>query len=77
MAFPDRRKNQEATMKTVRANPADSARSAPAVRAMLRDIGYALWLSRKLAAAIEAERSRPLRPEMSEFCAVDAAGMAA
>jgi hypothetical protein len=54
-----------------------SARSETAVRAMLRDIGYVLWLSRMVAAEIEAEKSQPARPEMSEFCAVDANGMAA
>ncbi len=64
-------------MKTVHPAPADTARSATAVRGMLRDIGYVLWLSRVVAAEIKAEKSRLVRPEMCDFCAVDAAGMAA
>jgi hypothetical protein len=55
----------------------DAAHSATAVRSMLREAGYVLWLSRMLAAEIKAEKSQPARPEMSEFCAVDAATFAA
>lgn len=51
--------------------------SKAAVRNMLRDIGYVLWLSRQLASEIEAEECQPVRPEMAEFCAVDAAACAA
>jgi hypothetical protein len=54
----------------------DTTRSATAVRGMLRDIGYVLWLSRKLAAEIK-EPQPPVRPEMAEFCAVDMAACAA
>jgi hypothetical protein len=55
----------------------DDRRSEAAVRGMLRDIGYVLWLSRRLAAEIRAAEPPPIRPEMSEFCAVDAAAFAA
>jgi hypothetical protein len=63
-------------MNAVHRTPAEPARSATAVRGLLRDLGYVLWLSRKLAAEIEAEKCLPVRPEMCEYCAVDAAGMA-
>ena len=56
---------------------ADAARSATAVEAMLRDIGYVLWLSRVLAAERTASLPEPVRPEMSDFCAVDAEAFAA
>ncbi|MFO0810253.1 MAG: hypothetical protein U0746_16650 [Gemmataceae bacterium] len=56
---------------------AESPRSATAVKTMLRDIGYVLWLSRKLAAEIKAEAVQPARPDMAEFCAVDSAAFAA
>jgi hypothetical protein len=36
-----------------------------------------LWLSRKLAAEMRAEKYQPVRPEMAEFCAVDMAACAA
>ena len=55
----------------------DTARSAAAVKGMLRDIGYVLWLSRMVAAEVKGEKSHPARPEMSEFCAVDASAFAA
>lgn len=55
----------------------EPARSAAAVRTMLRDIGYVLWLSRMVAAEIKAEKAQPVRPEMSEFCAIDSATFAA
>src|SRR3954462_12729471 len=64
-------------MKTAHRTPADTARSATAVRGMLRDIGYVLWLSRMVAAEIEAGKSQPVRPEVCDFCAVGAAGTAA
>jgi len=64
-------------MTTTRPTTADTTRSATAVRGVLRDIGYVLWLTRKLAAELEAEERRPVRPEMAEFCAVDAAAFAA
>jgi hypothetical protein len=67
----------EATMKTFDPTTTDTARSETAVREMLRDIGYVLWLSRMLAAEIKAEEPRPARPEMAEFCAVDAASFVA
>jgi hypothetical protein len=76
VAFPTTGK-QEANMKTVHPARADAARSETAVRGMLCDIGYVLWVSRMLAAEIKAEKRQPVRPEMCEFCAVDAAGMAA
>jgi len=47
------------------------------VAAVLRDIGYVLWISRKLADEIKAERSEPKRPEMAEFCAVETGGFVA
>lgn len=54
------------------------ARSNAAVRGMLRDIGYVLWLSRKLAAEIKkAEEVQPVRPDMAEFCAIDMTACAA
>jgi hypothetical protein len=43
------------------------------VEGMLRDMGYVLWIARKLAAEIKSERSEPVRPEMAEFCAVEVA----
>ena len=54
----------------------EAIRTATA-QALLREIGYVLWLSRKLAAEIQAEKSQPVRPEMAEFCAVDMATCAA
>jgi hypothetical protein len=44
---------------------------------MLRDIGYVLWLSRMLAADCKATPPEPIRPEMSDYCAADAAAFAA
>jgi hypothetical protein len=64
-------------MKTVDHTATGSARSETAVRGMLRDIGYVLWLSRTLAEEIKREERQPARPEMSDFCAVDAATFAA
>ena len=46
------------------------------VEGMLRDIGTVLWIARKLAAEIQAERSEPVRPAMAEFCAVEMAAFA-
>jgi hypothetical protein len=56
---------------------AEAARSATAVEGMLRDIGYVLWLSRMLAAGTKAAPPEPIRPETSDFCAVDAEAFAA
>ena len=64
-------------MTTSHPTAADAARSATAVEGMLRDIGYVLWLSRMLAADGRATPPEPIRPEMSDFCAVDAAEFAA
>ena len=65
-------------MKTsARPTAVDATPSQTAVQSMLRDIGYALWLSRLLAAEMKAEKCQPVRPEMSDFCAVDAAAFAA
>lgn len=41
------------------------------VKSMLREMGYVMWLARKLAEEIKAERCEPVRPEMAEFCAVE------
>ncbi|MFL5328790.1 MAG: hypothetical protein ACJ8C4_07725 [Gemmataceae bacterium] len=43
-------------------------RTSTAVRSMLRDIGYVLWLSRMIAKEIETQERAPVRPEMSECC---------
>jgi hypothetical protein len=56
--------------------PTETLRTATA-QALLREVGYVLWLSRKLAAEIRAEKSQPVRPEMAEFCAVEMATCAA
>ena len=55
---------------------AETTRSATAVKGVLRDIGYVLWLSRKLAAEMKAAERAPVRPDMAEFCAVDMAACA-
>jgi hypothetical protein len=47
------------------------------IEGVLRDIGYVLWIAKKLAAEIQAERSEPVRPEMAEFCAVEVAAFVA
>jgi len=64
-------------MTTAHPAAADAARSATAVEGMLRDVGFVLWLSRVLAANTRAISPEPIRPEMSDFCAVDAAEFAA
>jgi hypothetical protein len=64
-------------MTTAAPTAAEDVRTAAALKGMLRDIGYVLWLSRKLAAEIQAEKYQPVRPEMAEFCAVDMAACAA
>jgi hypothetical protein len=51
--------------------------SAVTLDAVLTEIAYALWLSRRLAAEIRAEKYPPARPAMAEFCAVDMAACAA
>lgn len=55
------------------------ARSKAAVRGMLRDIGYVLWLSRKMAAEMNKTGTvQPVqRPDMAEFCAIDMTACAA
>ena len=63
-------------MTTSTPSPTETLRTATA-QAMLREVGYVLWLSRKLAAEIRAEKSQPVRPEMAEFCAVEMATCAA
>ena len=55
----------------------NARRSAAEVKSLLRDIGYVLWITRKLAAEIKAEECQPVRPDMSEFCAVEMAACAA
>jgi len=62
---------------TARPTATDRPCSATAVQGMLRDIGYVLWLSRMLAAEMKEEECAAVRPEMAEFCAVDAAAFAA
>ncbi|HTK73768.1 MAG TPA: hypothetical protein VL371_00835 [Gemmataceae bacterium] len=57
-------------------SPTQTTRTANA-QALLREIGYVLWLSRRLAVEIQAEKSQPVRPEMAEFCAVEMATCAA
>jgi hypothetical protein len=64
-------------MATAHPNAADTTRSATAVEGMMRDIGYVLWLTRMLAAESKVSPPEPIRPEMSDFCAVDAAAFAA
>jgi hypothetical protein len=63
-------------MTTSSPSAGETSRTATA-QALLHEIGYVLWLSRKLAAEIRAEKSRPVRPDMAEFCAVDMAACAA
>lgn len=58
-------------MKTHNNNRSESRREIAEVRAMLREIGHVLWLSKQMAAEIRKEASQPIRPEMSEYCAVD------
>jgi hypothetical protein len=64
-------------MKTLDRTATETARSETSVRAMLRDMGYVLWLSRMLAEDIKRDERQPARPDMSDFCAVDAATFAA
>jgi hypothetical protein len=47
------------------------------VKALLKEIGYVLWLSRALAAAMKCQEPEPVRPEMAEFCSIDMAACAA
>jgi hypothetical protein len=77
MFVPEPNKSKEWIMTTAVPAAAEEVRTAIAVEGMLRDIGYVLWLSRKLAAEIRAEKYQPVRPEMAEFCAVDMAACAA
>ena len=60
-------------MTTAQLAGTDSPRTSAAVRAMLRDIGYVLWLSRMVAKEIETQERTPVRPEMSECCEFEAA----
>jgi hypothetical protein len=50
----------------------DNPRSKPDVREMLRDIGYVLWLTKKLSAEIQENKPQLVRPEMAEFCGYEA-----
>ncbi len=59
-------------MTTAINNQFDAPRTKPVVRGMLREIGYVLWLTKKLAAEMQEEKNQLVRPEMSDFCAVDA-----
>jgi len=54
----------------------DAPRTSTAVQGMLRDIGYVLWLTRKIAADIESQKCERVRPDMSEYCEFDAAAFA-
>jgi len=58
-------------------SPSSETLRTATAQALLREIGYVLWLSRKLAAEIRAEPVQPVRPDMAEFCAVDMAACAA
>jgi hypothetical protein len=58
-------------MKTVKNTRTEARRQEAEVRALLRDIGRVLWLSKQIAADITRETCQPNRPEMAEFCAVD------
>lgn len=64
-------------MSTTLATTAKSTYTRAQVEGMLNDIGYILWIARKLAAEIKAERCEPVRPEMAEFCAIEMAACAA
>lgn len=64
-------------MSNALAAKAETRRTKPVVKGMLRDMGYILWIAKTLAAEIKVERAQPVRPEMSEFCAVDTAAFAA
>ena len=55
----------------------ENIRTGAALKGVLREIGYVLWLSRRLAAEVRAAKYRSVRPEMAEFCAVDMAACAA
>jgi hypothetical protein len=74
---PEAHKSKEWIMAPANAAAAETMRTANELKSMLREIGYVLWLSRKLAAEIKAEKYQPVRPEMAEFCAVDMAACAA
>ena len=63
-------------MATLHHSSTDTRRSEVVVRRMLREIGYVLYLSRKLANEIKSEKNQLVRPEMSDFCAVDSATFA-
>jgi hypothetical protein len=52
-------------------------RTAAEVRAMLREVGYVLHVTRKLVAEMRADEAEPVRPEMAEFCAIEMAACAA
>jgi hypothetical protein len=64
-------------MKTVKHTRANARRREAEVRALLRDIGRVLWLSKQIAAEITSESSQPVRPDMAEFCAVDSLSFSA
>jgi hypothetical protein len=52
-------------------------RTAVEVKALLREIGYVMHVTRKLVAEMKAEEAEPVRPEMVELCAVEMAACAA
>jgi shikimate kinase len=64
-------------MTAVHPTDAQPTLSTADVKALLREIGHVLWLSRKLAAEMKRVEPAPVRPEMAEFCAIDMAACAA
>jgi len=64
-------------MMTAHSTSSDALQSATAVRAMLRDIGYVMWLSQLVAAEIEQHQCQLIRPEMSDYCEFETAAFAA
>jgi hypothetical protein len=69
--FGSNQKRQEPAMSAPLTTTAKTPHTRARVEGMLRDMGYVLWIAKKLAAEIKAERSEPVRPEMAEFCAVE------
>lgn len=64
-------------MTAVHPTDAQPTRTTAEVKSLLREMGYVLWLSRRLAAEMKREEPSPVRPEMAEFCAIDMAACAA
>jgi hypothetical protein len=60
-------------MSTTLTTTAKTPHTRAQVEGMLCDIGYVLWIAKRLAAEIRSDRSEPVRPEMAEFCAVEMA----